>query len=255
MKDNKIYGICAYFIIYSVIGFMIETIYALIVYHVVESRQSFLYGPFCAIYGLGAILMILTLKKYRNNNIKLFMGGILVGAIAEFSMSFLGEKLFGMRFWDYSDKMLNIDGRICLLYSCYWGLAAFILIKYVNPKIDELIDKIFNTETKMKIGKIIIISLIIFMILDCLITYTAINYFIVDSAHKFNLKLKDEEQVEAIYNYSQHRPIIKKFLSSIATTEKIMLIFPNTKTILEDGTQFKLHDLTPEVRNCYYRFK
>ena len=65
MKHKKIFRICAYFIIYSVIGFLIETIYALTVYHVIESRQSFLYGPFCAIYGLGAVMMILTLERYN----------------------------------------------------------------------------------------------------------------------------------------------------------------------------------------------
>lgn len=254
MDNSKIYRICSHFIIYSVIGFLIETIYALIVYHVIESRQSFLYGPFCAIYGLGAVLMIFTLERYNKNNIKLFLGGILVGAIAEYSMSFLGEKLFGMRFWDYSGKLLNINGRICLLYSCFWGLAAFILIKYINPKINNIIEKLFNTQMKIKIGKIVIILLMIFIIIDCLVTYIAINYFIVDSAHKFNLKLKDANQVEAIYNYAQHRPVVKRYLSRIATAERIMLIFPNIVTILEDGTQFKLHDLTPDVRNCYYRF-
>lgn len=254
MENKGIYRLCTYFIIYSVVGFFIETIYALIVYHVIESRQSFLYGPFCAIYGLGAVLMIITLERYSKNNIKLFLGGIVVGAIAEYLMSFLGEKLFGMRFWDYSGKILNINGRICLLYSCYWGLAAFVLIKYVNPKIDGLINKYINNENKMKIGKIVVVFLIIFMIWDCLITYTAINYFIVESAHKFDLKLKDAKQVEAIYNYAQQRPVVKKVLSGIATTERIMLIFPNIVTILEDGTQIKLHDLTPNVRNCYYRF-
>lgn len=254
MKENKIYRICAYFIIYSVIGFFIETIYAMIVYHVIESRQSFLYGPFCAIYGLGAVLMIVVLEKYSKNNLKIFLGGILVGAIAEYTMSFLGEKIFGMRFWDYSNKMLNINGRICLLYSCFWGISAFILIKYINPRIDSIMDKLCNTKRKIKIVKIVIVLLMIFMIMDCLVTYIAINYFIVDSARNYGLKLKDEEHVSTVYNFAQDKYFVKKFLSRIARTERIMLIFPNVTTILEDGTQFKLHDLTPEVRNCYYRF-
>ena len=62
MKRNEFSRICAYFIIYSILGFIIETIYALIVYKVIESRQSFLYGPFCSIYGIGALIMILALN-------------------------------------------------------------------------------------------------------------------------------------------------------------------------------------------------
>ena len=62
----SIWRILAYFIIYSVVGFIIETLFALIFYNVLESRQSFLYGPFCGIYGVGAVFMILILNKYFN---------------------------------------------------------------------------------------------------------------------------------------------------------------------------------------------
>ncbi len=76
----SIWRIFAYFIIYSFLGFIIETTYALIMYGVLESRQSFLYGPFCAIYGLGAVLMICSLKKVDKSVHALFIGGFLVRA-------------------------------------------------------------------------------------------------------------------------------------------------------------------------------
>ena len=178
MKKNEIWRICVYFIIYSVLGFIIETTFAFIVYHVIESRQSFLYGPFCSIYGVGAIIMIVVLKRFENSNIKLLLGGILLGAIVEYTISFLGEKILGMRFWDYSNSFLNINGRICILYSVFWGIAAFVLIKFLNPKIDKVLDNICNTEQKTIIIKNTICIILIIMILDSVITYVFVNYFI-----------------------------------------------------------------------------
>lgn len=74
----SIWRILAYFIIYSVLGYLIETAYALILNGVIESRQSFIYGPFCSIYGLGAVVMICSLKKLNKNSHTLFLGGFVV---------------------------------------------------------------------------------------------------------------------------------------------------------------------------------
>lgn len=76
MKKNIIWKILIYFIIYSVLGFFVETIYAIITKGMLESRQSFLYGPFCIVYGIAAIILIFTLSKYKKQNIKLFIYGM-----------------------------------------------------------------------------------------------------------------------------------------------------------------------------------
>ena len=92
-KELKILGVSAwrvfgYFIIYSFLGFIIETLFALLNYGVFESRQSFLYGPFCSIYGVGAVIIILVLKyKFFKNNHTLFLGGFIVGSIVEYIVS------------------------------------------------------------------------------------------------------------------------------------------------------------------------
>lgn len=93
MKKIKIAGISiwrilAYFIIYSVIGFLIETIYALVIYGVVESRQSFLYGPFCSIYGIGAVVMICSLQKVKDKPHTTFVGGFIVRKYNRISCEF-----------------------------------------------------------------------------------------------------------------------------------------------------------------------
>lgn len=84
-KDKKsvtilgitIWRLIAYFAIYSILGFVIETLFGALTKGVIESRKSFLYGPFCGIYGLGAIVMILFLQYFRKNNYTLFLGGFL----------------------------------------------------------------------------------------------------------------------------------------------------------------------------------
>lgn len=98
MKKVKIAGISiwrilAYFIIYSFIGFLIETIYAFVVYGVIESRQSFLYGPFCSIYGVGAVVMICALQKVKDKTHTLFAGGFVVRKYYRISSKFHWRKI------------------------------------------------------------------------------------------------------------------------------------------------------------------
>ena len=159
----NIWRILIYFIIYSFIGFVVETLFALVNYNVLESRKSFLYGPFCGIYGVGAVVLILVLRLFNKNNYTLFLGGCITGSIIEYIMSFLGEILFGARWWDYSKRFLNINGRICLLYSIFWGILSLILIRIINPAIDKFIDYI-KSKINLRILKILTSIAIIFMI-------------------------------------------------------------------------------------------
>lgn len=128
----SVWRILAYFIIYSVVGYIIETIFGIITKGTWESRQSFLYGPFCAIYGLGAAIMIIFLHKYSKNYTRLFIGGFIVGSIVEYLVSWIGEILLGVKWWDYSDMPLNINGRICVYFSIFWGFLALYLIASFN---------------------------------------------------------------------------------------------------------------------------
>ena len=98
----SIWKIFAYFIIYSILGYIIETLFGIATKGVWESRQSFLYGPFCAIYGVGAALMIIFLHKYSKRYNTLFVLGFIIGSIVEYLVSFLGEMMLHVKWWDYS---------------------------------------------------------------------------------------------------------------------------------------------------------
>ena len=83
-----------YFFIYSIVGFIIETGYGLITKGVLESRQSFLYGPFCSIYGLGAVVMIVGLNRVKKNYFSLFFGGFFLGSLVEYMVSLVRRTPF-----------------------------------------------------------------------------------------------------------------------------------------------------------------
>ena len=149
----SIWRILAYFIIYSVAGYIIETIYGMITKGVWESRQSFLYGPFCGIYGLGAVVMIVCLHKFPKKYNALFLGGFVVGSIVEYVVSLFGEMVLGVKWWDYSNMPLNLNGRICVYFSIFWGFLGIYLIASLNPKVDRIINWIkskFKTQKALK---------------------------------------------------------------------------------------------------------
>ena len=155
----------AYFIIYSVLGYIVETLFGLVTKGVIESRQSFLYGPFCAIYGLGAVIMILGLQRFNKNNYTLFFGGFVIGSIVEYVISLIGEIIFNIKWWDYSSMAFNINGRVCIAFSFFWGVLAIYLMSHLNPLVDKFLDKI-----SPKVLKISVIIGIIIMLLDFLVT-------------------------------------------------------------------------------------
>lgn len=252
---TTIWRVFAYFIIYSFVGFCIETVFALLNYGVFESRQSFLYGPFCSIYGLGAVVIILSLRyKFFKNNYTLFAGGFIVGSIVEYIVSFFGELLLNVKWWDYSNRFLNINGRICFLYSIFWGLLGVYLLKSINPKIDKFIDWI-KSKLNLKFLKVIVFILIIFLFVDCLLSAYAINVFLIRVSVENNLQVNNKEKVEMYYHEIYDDKERSDFIYKYFSNEKMILTYPNLTITLEDGSLKKVAEYYPNIKNCYYRFK
>ena len=161
---DKIIEYIIYFFIYSFLGWLIETIYALFV-HGYFVKRGFLFGPICPIYGFGAAILIMATKKLYKKPFLKFLIATLAFTLFEYIVSFVLEMLFGLRWWDYSNDFLNIHGRVSLLYSIFWGIIGVILLEKLHPYVQDKIQKISKGNTN-HIQTIICIILIILTILD-----------------------------------------------------------------------------------------
>lgn len=149
-------------VICSVIGYCIEMVFGRITNGFWESRQSLVYGPFGLAYGLGGVVLTLLLHKDKNVPVwKVFLKAFFWMSLAEYIMSLGEEIVFGSVSWDYSNMPLNINGRICVLYSCFWGILGVIWAKLIAPGITKLIDKV-----PIKPGKIAFIIMAVFLVYD-----------------------------------------------------------------------------------------
>ncbi len=163
------------FILISIFGCYFEMIKNLIEHYLAngtifwEIRSGVIYGPFSVIYGFGAVLMtkFFVDKKMKDFNIILY--GSLICGFAEYLINFLQEKFIGTVSWDYSDQILNINGRTTIPIMLCWGLLCYLFVKYVYPFISKNVEKIPS-----KIGNIVLHSLIVLLIIDMFISYTAL---------------------------------------------------------------------------------
>ena len=235
INEISIWRILAYFIIYSVLGYIIETIYGMITKGVWESRQSFLYGPFCGIYGLGAVVMIICLHKFPRKFNALFIGGFIVGSIVEYVVSFVGEMLLGVKWWDYSNMPLNINGRICVYFSVFWGFLGIYLIASLNPKVDKIIDWVKSKFKTYKALKTFVMTVFILLMIDCISTAFAIEFFLVRMIVQNDIDVANKEAVIEQYDKIYGNKKLSKFIYQFWGDKKMIRTFPNLKVKDKNG--------------------
>lgn len=169
-KWASVQKIIIYFFIYSCMGWMMEVIYAVFVQKQFVNR-GFLFGPMCPIYGYGAVLLILTLSKVKNNKISKFLAAAISFSIFEYLVSYILELIFHQRWWDYSNDILNLQGRISILYSIVWGILGVIFIDELHPRIKNKVDKILQYLNKNVQLAIVVLLLIIWSADTVISTY------------------------------------------------------------------------------------
>ena len=242
IKKNKksingisVWRILAYFIIYSVAGYIIETLYGIVTKGVWESRQSFLYGPFCGIYGLGAVIMIICLYKFPRKFNTLFIGGFIVGSIVEYVVSFIGEMLLGVKWWNYSEMPLNINGRICVYYSIFWGFLGIYLKASLNPRVDKVINWIKSKFKTYKALKTFVMTVFILLIIDCVSTAFALEFFLVRMIVKNDIDVANKELVMEQYDEIYGNEKMSNFIYKFWGDKKMIRTFPNLKIKDKNG--------------------
>ncbi len=205
---------------------------------------------FYGIYGVGAVIILVASKFFAKNNFTLFLGGYAIGTITEYLTSFLVEVILHAKWWDYTNNLLNVNGRVCLLYSVFWGILTIFLVKKFNPFIDKILDKI-KGKISPNLAKTILSIIILFLALDCLLTCYAQDIFITRLTIRNHIQMKDSKRREEDYQKLQQKESIRYFVDSYWDDKKMIQTFPNMKIEDIDGNIIYLDSLLPEVQPYY----
>ena len=225
-SDIRIYFLL--FMIYSVMGWCMEVTLKLL-----ESRKfvnrGFLIGPYCPIYGYGAILITFLLEKYINDVITLFIMAILVCGILEYTTSYLMEKIFKARWWDYSQNKFNINGRVCLETIIPFGLLGLLIMYVTNPfflsKL-ELLPEIWLN--------ILFWTLLVIFITDNIVSTVVISY--IKKALKFiGKELDNTEEIT--------KKIMEVLKQKSALHRRLANAYPKLETV-----KIKIKEKTQEIK-------
>ncbi|MGM9882155.1 MAG: putative ABC transporter permease [Bacilli bacterium] len=195
------------FLIYSSLGWLIEVI-AVGFKEKKFINRGFLIGPYCPIYGIASIIMIFYLDHYKDNILTVFLLAVVVCTFVEYIVSYIMEKLFNARWWDYSKKKFNINGRVCLTNAFAFGVLGVLLVYVVNPLLTSLLLNVNSTLLSV-ISLILLVLFITDFMISMKISYklkNTVNNLRKDSTEDFNKKVR-----EVIESKVLNRRIIKAF--------------------------------------------
>jgi uncharacterized membrane protein len=205
---------------YSVIGWIYESVLC----SATEKRwinRGFLNGPYCPVYGFGAVLNILVLDGIHNIFILFYLSAV-TACTLEYFTSWLMEKLFQARWWDYSTHRFNLNGRISLAGAVVFGTLSVLLIRVIHPEVVQLTEAIPDTTVFAAALTIMIIAVI-----DC--TVTVIN--VLGLNRKLRLAEIRLQITEIKIQLSEIRTMIKKLnLQEL----RLLRAFPKLKSVLYD---------------------
>lgn len=190
-------------------GFLVETVWCLIKNGYIESRKSLVLGHLSVAYGMGAVLLTLILVHFQQSKLwKIFLVAFLSGTVTEYICSLWQEICFGSVAWDYSKLPLNINGRVCLLYSLFWGVVGVFWVKAVIP----LLQKVFSS-VKLPHERLLVSAFIVFFVFDCVLSASA--------------ALRMNERAQGVSPSNR----IEQFLDTHYPDEKMNEIYANSKPV------------------------
>ena len=199
------------FFIYSLAGWLVEMIPATIREKKFVDR-GFLVGPYCPIYGCGVILITLLLQKYADDVVVTFFLSVIICGTLEYLTSYIMEKIFKARWWDYSNNKFNINGRICLETLVPFGIGGVLVLFVFNPFLEKIINLIPDLALNIVTGVLCVLFLI-----DCIVSFKII----------LNLKEMTKELKD---NTAEISDKVKKIiLNKLGPYKRLVNAFPRVK--------------------------
>ena len=183
---TKFYSeVILFFFIYSVMGWLWETIYCSLKAGKFIYR-GFLIGPYCPIYGFGIIMVLYFIEPFHNNLILLYIFSTIIVTLLEFFTSYFLEKIFHTTWWDYHNVPFNIQGRIALPVSAFWGVGCVLVVRIIHPFVTKIVEMLYNSY-----GIIIPSVILCLMAVDTL--FSLLNMFSLQNFLKdFHTKLEGQ---------------------------------------------------------------
>ena len=198
--------------LYSFLGWMMEVVRCYFKYGKFINR-GFLVGPYCPIYGFGAVFLELFYGNLSHNIFIVFMASIFDAAILEYLTSYIMEKMFGARWWDYSDRNFNINGRICLENLVGFGFLSIIILYLVNPFFFGLISSFSN----------LTLNILFYTLGFCIISDYILSYNVLRNVKKNTQELKSDNTEE------MHRLVIETVKEKSWVYRRLLNAYPNLK--------------------------
>lgn len=251
MSLARIEELFLWLMIYSVVGWIYESTLCSITGKKLVNR-GFLNGPYCPIYGCGAVLDILVLGRLQNPGL-LFVLGVLLTCSLEYFTSFIMEELFHARWWDYSDKKFNINGRVCLLGAVVFGAFSVVLILVIHPFVKGLTDMLPQI-----VRHIVCAVLFVGFTADCIITVKGISGFDKKlnelseelAAHRRKAALRSEEKRAELAEKLRKTTVYQSVTAAFEAYEK--RINAQEKRMLKAFPKFRIpryNDTLEELRS------
>lgn len=167
---NKLIWFFSIFVLGSFFGWVLETVWYLIKNKRLESRKGLIYGYYIPIYGIATVFISLFVELFNvTSSWIIVLITFIICFIVEYLSSLFQEKCFGMKSWDYSKMILNVNGRVNVIYLLVWSFLGILWVKYYAL----ILNGIFLVLLKFKVLNLVAIFYLFYMILNCIISIIA----------------------------------------------------------------------------------
>lgn len=197
------------FLFYSFIGYLCEITSVSLANKKIVLSRGYLIGPIIPIFGFGGLIITIFLKEYINNPLTAFVLGTFYCCSLEYATSFIMEKIYGLRWWDYSDKKFNINGRVCLETGVLFGTGSLFIINILNPILFTILNKI-PKNILIIIGSI----LLLIVIIDFLISTEATVKLKIDTKKYTKKDATSEIREQVLASIKKHSYFYNRILKA-----------------------------------------
>lgn len=237
--------------IYSFLGWVTEVVYA---FHTRGHfvNRGFLHGPFCPIYGISLTIIVILFQPIEGSLLGLFVYSFILTSVIEYVTSLVMERAFNSKWWDYSDEKFNIQGRVCLKFSIYWGAAAILIYKLVHPLVMGIVNEI-----PQSLAEILARLLLGLLLVDLAFTMNSLTELrgitnrlgnLVEKAK--SIKLTEAERVARLKSTLLEYESVRAKLNF--NHNRLLKAFPNFK---KEGFELMIEDIKRELEELKEEIK